>query len=60
VTSSWGTDVSLREEKAAQAIDRLRLLEAEMLYYINHSKLLPTLETKRITRLIELAKQAAP
>lgn len=50
-------DVSLREEKAAQALDRLRLLEAEIAYYIAHSRPLPSIEANRILRLIELAKQ---
>jgi hypothetical protein len=50
-------DVSLREEKAAQAVDRLRLLEAEIAYYIAHSRPLPSIESSRILRLIELAKQ---
>ena len=50
-------DVSLREERAAQAIDRLRLLEAEILYYIQHSKPLASLDPERINRLIELVKQ---
>ena len=50
-------DVSLREERAAQAIDRLRLVEAEILYYIQHSKPLASLDPERINRLIELVKQ---
>ena len=52
-------DVSLREENAAQAIDRLRLLEAEILYYIRHSRPLASLEPERINRLVQLAKQPA-
>jgi hypothetical protein len=52
-------DVSLREERAAQAVDRLRLLEAEILYYLRHSKPLPSLDAQRINRLIQLAKQPA-
>ncbi len=50
-------DVSLMEERAAQAIDRLRLVEAEILYYIQHSKPLASLDPERINRLIELVKQ---
>lgn len=50
-------DVSLREERAAQAIDRLRLLEAEISYYITNSRPLPTLDPERIQRLIRLIKQ---
>jgi hypothetical protein len=53
-------DVSLREEKAAQALDRLRLLEAEIHYYLRHSKPLASLDPKRINRLIQLAKQPNP
>jgi hypothetical protein len=53
-------DVSLREEKAAQALDRLRLLEAEILYYLRHSKPSPQLNPKKINRLIQLAKQPNP
>lgn len=51
-------DVSRREEQAAQALDRIRLLEAEILYYIQNSKPLPGLDPGRINRLIQLAKQA--
>ena len=50
-------DVSHREEQAAQALDRLRLLEAEIGYYIRHSKPLASLNPQRINRLIQLAKQ---
>lgn len=50
-------DVSLREERAAQAIDRLRLLEGEILYYLQHSKPLPSLDPQQINRLVQLAKQ---
>ena len=50
-------DVSLREEQAAQAIDRLQLLEAEILYYLRYSKPLAKLDPQRINRLIQLAKQ---
>jgi hypothetical protein len=50
-------DVSSREEQAAQALDRIRLLEAEILYYIQHSKPLASLDPARINRLIQLAKQ---
>jgi hypothetical protein len=50
-------DVSLREENAAQAIDRLRLLEAEILYYLRHSRPLASLDPDRINRLVQLAKQ---
>lgn len=53
-------DVSLREELAAQATDRLQLLEAEILYYLHHSKPLSSLNPQRINRLIQLAKQPAP
>ena len=53
-------DVSLREERAAQALDRIRLLEAEVLYYLRHSKPLPSLDPSRVNRLVELAKQPAP
>ncbi len=52
-------DVSLREERAAQASDRLQLLEAEILYYLRHSKPLASLNPERINRLIQLAKQPA-
>lgn len=45
------------EEQAAQALDRLRLLEAEIGYYICHSKPLASLDPQRINRLIQLAKQ---
>jgi hypothetical protein len=51
-------DVSSREEQAAQALDRIRLLEAEILHYIKHSKPLASLDPSRINRLIQLAKQA--
>ena len=50
-------DVSHREEQAAQALDRLRLLESEILYYLRHSKPLGSLDPQRINRLIQLAKQ---
>jgi hypothetical protein len=53
-------DVSLREERAAQATDRLQLLEAEILYYLRHSKPLASLNPERINRLIQLAKQPQP
>ena len=53
-------DVSSREEQAAQALDRIRLLEAEILYYIQHSKPLASLDPGRVNRLIQLAKQADP
>jgi chromosome segregation ATPase len=53
-------DVSLREERAAQANDRLQLLEAEILYYLSHSKPLASLNPERINRLIQLAKQPQP
>jgi hypothetical protein len=53
-------DVSLREEKAAQALDRLRLLEAEIHYYLRHSKPLSSLDPQKINRLIQLAKQPNP
>jgi len=53
-------DVSLREEKAAQALDRLRLLEAEIHYYLRHSKPLASLDPQKINRLIQLAKQPNP
>jgi hypothetical protein len=53
-------DVSSREEQAAQALDRIRLLEAEILHYIQHSKPLASLDPGRINRLIQLAKQANP
>lgn len=58
--ASYLEDVSSREEQAAQALDRIRLLEAEILYYIQHSKPLSSLDPGRINRLIELAKQANP
>jgi len=51
-------DVSYREEQAAQALDRLLLLEAEISYYIRHSKPRASLDPQRISRLIQLAKQA--
>ena len=50
-------DVSLREEQAAQAVDRLRLLQSEILYYIRHSQPLASLDIQRINRLVQLAKQ---
>lgn len=50
-------DVSLREEQAAQALDRLRLLEAEIVYYIRHSQPRASLDVQRVNRLVELAKQ---
>lgn len=53
-------DVSHREELAAQALDRLHLLETEALYYISHSKPLTSLDPQRISRLIQLAKQSRP
>ena len=53
-------NVSLREEKAAQALDRLRLLEAEIHYYLRHSKPLASLDPQKINRLIQLAKQPNP
>ena len=53
-------DVSSREEQAAQALDRIRLLEAEILHYIQHSKPLSSLDPGRVNRLIQLAKQADP
>jgi len=53
-------NVSLREEKAAQALDRLRLLEAEIHYYLRHSKPLSSLDPQQINRLIQLAKQPNP
>ena len=42
---------------AAQAIDRLRLLEAEISYSLAKSRPLTTLDPQRINRLIELVKQ---
>jgi len=56
--ASYLEDVSSREEQAAQALDRIRLLEAEILYYVQHSKPLSSLDPGRINRLIELARQA--
>lgn len=53
-------DVSRREEEAAQALDRLRLLEGEILYYLRHSKPLPTLDPQQISRLINLVKEPKP
>jgi len=53
-------DVSLREEQAAKALDRVRLLEAEILYYLRHSKPQPSIDLQRVNRLIQLAKQASP
>ena len=53
-------NVSLREEKAAQALDRLRLLEAEIHYYLRHSKPLASLDPQKVNRLIQLAKQPNP
>jgi predicted O-linked N-acetylglucosamine transferase (SPINDLY family) len=50
-------DVSLREERAAQAVDRLRLLEAEIIYYVRNSHPQPGLDAQRITRLIQLVRQ---
>jgi hypothetical protein len=52
-------DVSLREERAAQSVDRLRLLEAHLLHDLRQSKPLPSLDAQRISRLIQLAKQPA-
>ncbi len=53
-------DVSSREEQAAQAMDRLRLLEAKIPYYLRHSKPLASLDPQQINRLIQLAKQPNP
>ena len=50
-------DVSRREEEAAKALDRLRLLESEILHYIQNSKPQTSLDARRIRRLIQLAKQ---
>jgi chromosome segregation ATPase len=49
-------DLSLKEERAEQAVEELRLLKAEMLYYIQHSKPTRALDPERVQRLIELAK----
>jgi hypothetical protein len=54
------SDSSLREENAALALDRLRLLEAEINYYLRHSKPLASLDPQKINRLIQLAKQPNP
>lgn len=51
-------DVSLREEQAAQAVESLRLLEAEILYYLHHSQPQANLDVQRINRLVQLAQQA--
>jgi len=54
------SDSSLREENAALALDRLRLLEAEINYYLRHSKPLASLDPQKINRLLELYKQPNP
>ena len=57
--ASYLADVSYREEQAAQALDRLRNLEAEIRYYLSHSRPQSSLDPQRINRLIQLAKQPA-
>jgi len=54
------SDSSLREENAALALDRLRLLEAEINYYLRQSKPLASLDPQKINRLLELYKQPNP
>lgn len=49
-------DLSLKEERADQAVDELRLLKDEMLYYIQYSKPTRAIDPERVQRLIELAK----
>jgi chromosome segregation ATPase len=49
-------DLSLKEERADQAVDELRLLKDEMLYYIQYSKPARAIDPKRVQRLIELTK----
>jgi DNA repair exonuclease SbcCD ATPase subunit len=53
-------DVSRREEEAAQAMDRERQLEAEIRYYLQHSRPTGGLDPQRISRVIQLAKQPQP
>ena len=52
-------DVSSREEKAAVAIERLQILESEILYYIQNSRPLQSLNPDKIRRLIEISKTPA-
>ena len=49
-------DLSLKEERADQAVNELRLLKDEMLYYIQYSKPTRAIDPERVQRLIELAK----
>ena len=53
-------EVSIVEENTAKALDHLRLLEAEIHYYLRHSKPLASLDPQKINRLIQLAKQSNP
>jgi hypothetical protein len=50
-------DLSLKEERAEQAVDELENLKREMLYYIQYSKPTRNLDPLRVQRLIELAKK---
>ena len=52
-------DVSSREEKAAVAIERLQMLESEILHYIQNSRPLQSLNPDKIRRLIEISKTPA-
>ncbi len=53
-------DLSLKEERAEQAVDELDILKREMLYYIQYSKPARNLDPLRVQRLIELAKKTVP
>ncbi|WP_398325111.1 hypothetical protein [Vulcanococcus sp.] len=53
-------DLSLKEERAEQAVDELENLKREMLYYIQYSKPTRNLDPLRVQRLIELAKKTVP
>ena len=50
-------DLGLKEERADQALDLLRLLEGEIRYYIGHTKPIAAMNPERVQRLVEIAKR---
>ena len=50
-------DLSLKEERADNALELLRLLEDEIRYYIGHTKPTSTMNPDRVQRLVEIAKR---
>ena len=48
-------DLSRKEELAQLAMDEIRLLKKEILYYVQHSRPVSSLRPENVRRLIELA-----